>query len=89
VTREQIFGEQSSLRTCSKRRRSHAAPFKSHSTLGESTNLSNRREEVATFETDDGAHDRRVRVVAETRDQVLDASDPVLRRSQRSDGAEC
>jgi hypothetical protein len=45
--------------------------------LGQASDFLDGEKKVSTFDTDNGAHDRRVRIVAESRDQVLDASNPV------------
>ncbi len=53
------------------------AALEGDAALGQAADLADRHEEVAALDADDGAHDRRVGVVAEARDQVLDAADPV------------
>jgi hypothetical protein len=80
VTGEKIFGEQQLTRTTLEATEIDPTPFECHATLREPANLTHRNKEVAPFDANDGAHDGGVRVVAKTRDQVLDASDPVAVR---------
>jgi hypothetical protein len=77
VTGEQIFGEQELPWATLEATKIDPAPFEGHPTLHESANLSHWNEEIAALDANDSAHDGGVRFVAKTRDQVLDASDPV------------
>ena len=80
VARQQVFGEEDLAGTSLETTKVDSPALEGHATLGESANLLDRHEEVSTLDTDDGAHDGRVRIVAETRDQVLDASNLVAVR---------
>jgi hypothetical protein len=89
MTREQVLSEQQFTRSSLESAQIHPSPFKGHATLAEPTDLSNGDEEVATFDANHRAHDRRVRVVAESRDQILDATNPVTVRIEDWTAQEC
>jgi hypothetical protein len=77
VTSEEVFGEEELSRSTLKTAKVDSQSLEGHAALGETTDLLYRDEEISSLNANDGAHDRRVRVVTETRDQVLDASDSV------------
>ena len=76
MARQEVLGEQEFCRTPFETTQVDALALKGHAAFGQSADLSDRHEEVASFDADDGADDGRVRAVAEARDQVLDATDP-------------
>ena len=77
MSREQVLGEQQLTGTTLEASKVDSAPLEGHATVFEAADLSDRYEEVTAFDADDRTNDGRVSVVAEPRDQVLDASNPV------------
>ena len=80
VARQEVLGEQELTGTALETTQVDALAFEGHAPLAQATDLADRHEEVPALDADDRADDRRVRVVAEARDQVLDATDPAAVR---------
>ena len=80
MARQEVLGEQEFARTSFESAQVDASSLEGHPARGEAADLSNRHEEVAPLDLDHRADDRRVRIVAKARDQVLDASNPVAVR---------
>ncbi len=81
VAREQVLGEEELAGAPLEPAQVHAAALEGHLALAQAADLADRHEEVPALDADDRADDGRVGVVAEARDQVLDATDPVTARS--------
>ena len=77
MAREQVLGEQQFARSTLEPTKVDALALEGHTTLGEAADLSDRDEEIPTLDLDHRPHDRRVRIIAQSRHQVLDATDPV------------
>jgi hypothetical protein len=77
VARQQVLGEQQFAGATLESTKVNSSTLKGHATLAETADLPNWHKEIAPFDADDGADNRRVRVVTEARDQILDATDPV------------
>ena len=80
VACQEVFGEEDLSGTSLETAQVHTPALECHAPFGEPANLLDRHEEVSALDTDHGTHNRRVRIVAETRDQVLDASNLVAVR---------
>jgi hypothetical protein len=80
VSREQVFGEKNLSGSSLESSKVDSPPLEGHATLDETANLFDRHEEVSTLNADNRADNGRVRIVAEPRDQVLDASNLVTVR---------
>jgi hypothetical protein len=77
MARQQVLGQQQFAGTALEAAQVDLGALEGHAALAQSADLADRHEEVAAFDADHDAHDGRVGVVAEARDQVLDAADPV------------
>ena len=80
VTSEKVLCEKDLSRAPLKTTKVHSPAFKCHTPFGKPADLLDRHEKVPALDADHRAHDRRVRIVAESRDQVLDASNLVTVR---------
>jgi hypothetical protein len=77
VSSQEVLGEEEFAGSPLESAQVYTPTLKRDATLSESTNLLDGHEEVTTLNANDRTHNGRMRVVAETRDQILDASNPV------------
>jgi hypothetical protein len=80
VSSQQVFGKEQFTGATLESTKIDALALEGHLSFGQSTDLSDRHEQIATFDTDDGADNGWMRVVPEARHEVLDATDPVAVR---------
>jgi hypothetical protein len=89
VSSEEVLSEQQLARTTLKTSKVDLPAFKGHTTGLQAPDLSDWHEEVPPLDLDHRAHERRVRVIAESRDQVLDASYSVAVRIEDRTTQKC
>jgi hypothetical protein len=80
VSCQQVFRQQQFTGATLESTKIDALALEGHAALGQSTDLANWNEEVATLDTNDGSNNRWMGVVPEARDEVLDATNPVAVR---------
>lgn len=77
VARHEVFAQQNLARTALEASQVDPVALERDPALGQATDFANRHEQVATLNAHHRADEWRVGVVAETRDQVLDAAHSV------------
>ena len=77
VSRQQVGGQKNLAGSALKSAKVNASSLESDAAVAEATDLLHRYEQVSSLNAHHDANNRRVRVVAEPRDQVLDASNAV------------
>jgi hypothetical protein len=80
VARQKVLGEEHLSGATLEPSQVDSLALEGHPTFGEATDFTDWNEQIATLDPDNHPDDWRMGVVAETRDQVLDASNPVTVR---------